>query len=248
METINESRATREAHRGSLFDSLGTPASTSWRNKLIWGDNKLVAGSLLKEFAGQVNLVYIDPPFDTGADFSFHVKIGDEEVTKEPSIIEEHAYSDTWGAGRASYLRMMYERLVLVWELLTDGGSFYLHCAPNVSHYLKLVGDEIFGSESFRSEIIWQRTSAHSRLRRYGPVHDVILYYTKGDDLVWNPQYLPYSEDYINAFYYRIEESTGRRYRLSDLTSRRPGGRYLWKGSPPLSERSGGGSRPGLSP
>src|SRR5471032_3014738 len=134
VETINESRATREAQRGSLFGELGGSTSDGWRNKLIWGDNKLIAASLLRAFAGQVKLIYIDPPFDTGTDFSFRTKIGDEQVTKQPSIIEEHAYSDTWGAGRSSYLRMMHERIVLIWELLSDGGSFYLHCAPNVSH------------------------------------------------------------------------------------------------------------------
>lgn len=90
---INESRATRESLRGSLFGTAGSASAGEWRNKLIWGDNKLVAGSLLQHFAGRVNLIYIDPPFDTGTDFSFQVRVGDAHWTKEPSIIEEHAWS-----------------------------------------------------------------------------------------------------------------------------------------------------------
>jgi adenine-specific DNA-methyltransferase len=229
VETINESRATREAERGSLFASSGNGrAATGWRNKLVWGDNKLVAASLLDEFAGQVNLVYIDPPFDTGTDFSFRVRVGDEHITKKPSIIEEHAYSDTWGAGRSSYLRMMYERIVLIWELLAEGGSFYLHCAPNVSHYLKVLCDEVFGVESFRNEIIWKRTTAHSDTKQglvqYGKVHDVLLFYSKGSTWQWNTVYTDYDDAYVGSKYRNIEEGTGRRYRTGDLTAAKPGG------------------------
>jgi adenine-specific DNA-methyltransferase len=126
VETINESRATRERDAGSLLrpESRTEP----WRNQLIWGDNKLVMSSLLRDFAGQVELAYIDPPFDTGADFSMRVTVGDDdEVLKAPSILEEHAYRDTWGSGHDSYLSMMYIRLVLIHELLSDNGSLYVH-------------------------------------------------------------------------------------------------------------------------
>jgi adenine-specific DNA-methyltransferase len=99
VEMINESRATRERDEGALFIGGGA-RDESWRNQLIWGDNKLIMSSLLKDFAGQVKLIYIDPPFDTGSDFTFRVVVGDEQMTKQPSVIEEHAYSDTWGAGR----------------------------------------------------------------------------------------------------------------------------------------------------
>ncbi|MBA3475927.1 MAG: hypothetical protein H0T10_04135 [Actinobacteria bacterium] len=112
VETINESRATRERDAGSLFG--GGAQDTTWRNQLIWGDNKLVMSSLLKGFAGQIKLVYIDPPFNTDTDFSFEVKIGDDDVSKAPSVLEQHAYRDTWGAGYESYLSMMYARLVLI--------------------------------------------------------------------------------------------------------------------------------------
>jgi len=175
VETINESRATRQRDEGAL--DFGAPTSVSERNLPVWGDNQLVMGSLLKEYAGKIKLIYIDPPFDTGADFSVRVNIGDESFTKLPSILEEHAYRDTWGSGQASYLTMLYERLVLMHELLSEDGSFYVHLAPNVSHTVKLVLDEIFGPTQFRSELIWKRTGAHGAAKRFAPVHDVILYY-----------------------------------------------------------------------
>ena len=113
----------------------------------------------------------------------------------------------------------------------------YLHLGPNVSHRVKILCDEIFGPDNFRNEITWRRTSAHSRLRRYGPVHDVILYYSKSEEPKWNPQYIPYDQEYVDTFYSRVEEGTGRRYQLDNLTSARPGGRYHWKGQPPPGRR-----------
>ena len=155
IETVNESRATREALKGGiqrgLFDIYegkeGDSFEEGWKNKLIWGDNLLVMGSLLEKFAGKIDLIYIDPPFATGADFSFKTKIGetDEETRKEQSVIEEKAYRDTWGRGADSYLSMMYERLVLLRDLLSDQGCIYVHCDNTMSHYLKLLLDEIWG-------------------------------------------------------------------------------------------------------
>lgn len=142
VETINESRATRKRDRGALFAS---DAPDDVRNLLIWGDNKLVMGSLLRDYAGQIKLVYIDPPFDTGADFSYRVSVGDSSVEKMPSILEEHAYRDTWGHGQSSYLSMLYERVVLIHELLSETGSLYLHVGTNVSHAVKIILDEVFG-------------------------------------------------------------------------------------------------------
>ena len=230
VETINESRATRERDSGGLFGT--TADTTASRNQLIWGDNKLVMSSLLDEYAGRVKLVYIDPPFDTGADFSFRVSVGDRAVTKQPSVLEEHAYRDTWGKGRQSYLAMMYERLVLLHELLADDGSLYLHCAPNVSHYLKLVCDEIFGADGFRSEIVWKRSSAHSDVgqgrRQHGRIHDVILFYTKSSSWIWNQLHTPYDDEYISSKYPHVEPDTGRRYGSWDMTG--PGGEA--KGNP----------------
>lgn len=235
VETINESRATRERDTGALFGGLGggqQGASSSARNQLIWGDNKLVMSSLLAEYAGAVNLVYIDPPFDTGTDFSFRVKIGEADVTKTPSILEESAYRDTWGRGRSSYLHMLYERLVLIYELLADEGYLFLHLGSNVSHFGKVLCDEIFGAAGYVNEIIWKRQTAHSDVgqgaRHLGRLHDSILLYRKGEGGPWNMEFTPYEESYVEAFYRHVEPETGRRYRLSDATG--PGGES--KGNP----------------
>ncbi len=223
VETINESRATRERDTGALFSDstplTGDREPATRRNQLIWGDNKLVMSSLLDQFAGKVNLVYIDPPFATGDDFTHSVSVGDGSVAKLPSVLEEHAYRDTWGAGYESYLAMMYSRLVLVHELLDDAGSFYLHSGQAVSHVLRCLCDEIFGTPQFRNEIVWQRTGAHNDPRRYGNIAESILFYTKSDRYTWNVQRTQYSDDYIKERFRSVEEGTGRRYWLNTLTA-----------------------------
>src|SRR5579884_142221 len=237
VETINESRATREAERGWLF-GLSEATQTSWHNKLIWGDNKLVAASLHAQFAGQIKLVYIDPPFDTGSDFSFRVRVGDETLTKTPSVIEELAYRDTWGAGRSSYLQMMYERLVLIHELLSDDGALYLHCGPTVSHYLKVLCDEIFGAENFRNEIIWKRKAGRGETNaaaiRFGVTTESILFYAKSSATKFRRQYSESNPDYIATKFTHVD-SDGRRYQLDNLSSPspRPNLTYEYKGYAP---------------
>jgi DNA modification methylase len=154
VETVNESLTDRES--GRLFRQKGQPAP-GWRNKLIWGDNKYIMASLLSEFAGKINLIYIDPPFATGADFSINIKVGDLEWTKEASVIEEKAYRDTWGRGLDSYLQMMYDRLVLMRELLADNGKIIVHIGSNVNHAIRMLMDEVFGPENFRNEIVVKR-------------------------------------------------------------------------------------------
>lgn len=133
IEVINEPRE-QSSESLSLF---GNQKIEGWRNKLIWGDNKLVISSLLKDYAGKINLIYIDPPFDVGADFSVKVKVGDEEITKEPSILEEKAYRDTWGRGTDSFLHMIYERILLMKDLLAENGSIYVHCDYRVNSYIE---------------------------------------------------------------------------------------------------------------
>jgi adenine specific DNA methylase Mod len=220
IETINQSRATRE--QTPLLAGLPPPplfeGKTSdrdiWRNKLIWGDNKYVLASLLEEgFAGKLNLIYIDPPFDTGDDFSFRVKIGDEEVVKQPSIIEQKAYNDTWGKGTDSYLQMMYERLVLMRDLLANNGSIYVHLDWHVGHYVKLIMDEIFGKENFRNEVIWDKGFRGTESKRiYQHSHDVMLFYAKGENYVWNQQGQPYKDESMGR-YNQVDED-GRAYAL----------------------------------
>ena len=156
VETINESAQERQ----KALDIFASGRESEWRNRLIWGDKKYVLPSLLPEFAGKVNLIYIDPPFDTGADFSFTTTIPDTDTSfvKEPSVIEQKAYRDTWGKGLDSYLKWFYETVVLLRELLADDGSLYVHLDWHVGHYAKAVLDEVFGIDYFHNEIVWKRT------------------------------------------------------------------------------------------
>ena len=161
IETVNESRATRDARRSdvqtSLFDfyqgNEGDTFEEGWKNKLIWGDNLVVMGSLLKDFAGKIDLIYIDPPFATGADFSLTAQIGEsgERVFKEQSLIEEKAYRDTWGFGIDSYITMIHQRLLLMRDLLSVGGSIYVHCDWRVNSFIRLLMNEVFGNDNFES-------------------------------------------------------------------------------------------------
>jgi len=189
VETVNEPR-----EAGLFAKQMPKWWPEGWRNKLIWGDNKYVMSSLLPEFAGKINLIYIDPPFATGADFSIKMKIGDLEWTKEPSVIEEKAYRDTWGKGLDSYLQMMYERLVLMRELLAEDGSIYVHLDHHVVHYIKTIMDEIF-PECFRNEIIWFKGREGSGLSNLPTEYQCILLYKKHKDAIpfWNPPKRGYS-------------------------------------------------------
>ena len=222
VETINESRATRERDAGSLLRA-GSVAETS-RNQLIWGDNKLVMSSLLADFAGAVDLIYIDPPFATGDDFTLELRVGDETVLKQPSVLEEHAYRDTWGRGRDSYLTMIFERLVLMHELLSETGSIYVHCDTRANSALRFVLDEIFGGLMFRNEIRWSRSLPKNDPRQFGRSSDSILYYTKSDTRTFNAQYVPQKEESVDAHYRKNDD--GRLYRLASLLA--PGGRGPW--------------------
>ena len=199
IETVNESRAAREAKKGgvqgTLFDVYdgkeGDTFESGWRNKLIWGDNLLVMGSLLEKFTGKIDLIYIDPPFATGADFSFTAPVGEsgESVFKEQSLIEEKAYRDTWGDGRDSYLAMMVDRLKLLRRLLSPSGSFFLHCDWHVGHLLRSLGDEVFGSDHFLNEIIWYYYNKfQGNVNRFAANHDVILWYRQGESYQFERQ------------------------------------------------------------
>ncbi|SEH13889.1 DNA methyltransferase [Thermoleophilum album] len=189
IERVNESRATRESKKGGVQQTLfdvwegkeGETFEEGWRNKLIWGDNLLVMGSLLEKFAGKIDLIYIDPPFATGADFSFTAPIGEEgeEVYKEQSVLEEKAYRDTWGRGIQSYLSTIYDRLVVMRELLSEHGTIYVHLGYKIMHYVKLMMDEIFGTENFVNQIIWFYPDTPGRTeKRFNAKHDVILCYS----------------------------------------------------------------------
>jgi adenine-specific DNA-methyltransferase len=161
----------------------------SFRNMLIWGDNKLILHSLLDKYRGKIDLVYIDPPFDVGADFTMKVQLGDEKdsVLKEQSLMEAVAYRDTWGKGTDSYLHMMYERLSLIRELLSDKGSIYVHCDWRVNSLLRLIMSEVFGKENFRNQITWHYYNKYSAATTcYPRAHDDILFYTKSASAIFN--------------------------------------------------------------
>jgi DNA modification methylase len=191
IETVNESRATREARKGGVQQTLfdvwegkeGDTFEEGWRNKLIWGDNLLVMGSLLEKFAGKIDLIYIDPPFATGADFSFLAQVGDEgfEIEKEQSILEELAYRDTWGGGTYSYLSMILPRLRRMYELLSPSGSLVVHVDYRLVSQIRLLLDETFGAEHFRNEIVWHYHSGGISQEFFPRKHDSLLWYCKGD-------------------------------------------------------------------
>ena len=215
VETVNETAQERQL----TLDLLFAGRETEWRNRLIWGDKKYVLPSLLPEFAGKVNLIYIDPPFATGADFSFTTALpeSDENFTKEPSIIEQKAYRDTWGKGLDGYLQWFYEAVVLLRELLTENGCIYVHCDPRLDSSLRLLLDEIFGPNAFRNEIIWKRTTSHTDASSYGSVHDTILFYLKSDAYKQNEVTQNYDAEY-REHYYRYVDSNNRRFMSADLT------------------------------
>lgn len=243
IEQIDEPRKDANMVAGkdsfSLFscDTNSGRQQGGWSNKLIWGDNKLVLSSLKNgpmreeiEKAGGLKLVYIDPPFDIGADFSFDVTVGDESVTKEPSVIEELAYRDTWGRGRDSYVSMIFERLKLVKELLAADGSIYVHVGPNVSHLVRSIMDELFGTDRYQNEIIWRRAFAHSDSTRYGVIHDAILFYTSSEKWTWNPVRQAPDKDYIETFFDCYDKKREERYqRISLSAGGLSGGGYTYE-------------------
>jgi adenine-specific DNA-methyltransferase len=244
LEHVDEPRTeTKVQHE--LFDARGRQAK-GWTNKLIWGDNKLIlsslkAGALRRQIedAGGLKLIYIDPPFDVGADFSMDIEIGGETFHKEPNLLEQIAYRDTWGRGADSFISMIYERLILMRDLLAEDGSIYVHCDWRVNSFMRLALDEIFGAGQFFNQLCWRRTTAHGDAkqgaRRFDIVDDTILCYGRSrDQRTWNTQYVPFSDDQIEQQYNKVE-GDGRRYRLVTPTAAKPGGDtlYEWKGVKP---------------
>jgi DNA modification methylase len=189
IEQVDEPRAEIDTKlQMSMFDVDDRGRQLKgWQNKLIWGDNKLILSSLKNgplreeiEKQGGIKLIYIDPPFDVGADFSMDIEIGDDTFTKNANILEEIAYRDTWGKGTDSFISMIFERLVLMRDLLAVDGSIYVHCDYRVSPYMKLILDEVFGVNNFKNEIIWYYQNGGGRARTwFNRKHDTIFWYTK---------------------------------------------------------------------
>ncbi|RJQ28534.1 site-specific DNA-methyltransferase [Candidatus Parcubacteria bacterium] len=243
IEQVDEPRAEKPedtALQSSLFDSRGRQLK-GWTNKLIWGDNKLILSSLKNgplreeiEKQGGLKLIAIDPPFDVGADFSMDIEIGGDTFTKKPSILEEIAYRDTWGKGADSFIAMIYERLVLMRDLLAEDGSIYVHCDWRVNSYIRLAMEEIFGRDRLVNEIVWKRGYGHGDAKRsMGAAQDTIFFFTKSNSYTLNPFYHAHSEEYLTSFFKHQDEQG--RYKLENLTSPspRPNLTYPYKGFPP---------------
>ena len=226
-------------------------ADPNWSNRTLWtGDNLDIMRGMNSE---TVDLIYLDPPFNSNRNYSapigseaagaafkdtwtlsdvdeaWHGEIADRDQALYAIV---YAAGLSHGKGMKSYLIMMAVRLLEMRRLLKDKSSVYLHCDPTASHYLKMLMDAIFGTGKFRSEIAWKRSGAHNDARQgrrqHGRIHDVLLFYTKTDDWIWNPQHTPYDREYIEKSYRHVEEGTGRRFRLDNLTG--PGGAA--KGNP----------------
>ena len=243
IEQVDEPRAEKDTRlQMTLFDLDARGRQLKgWTNKLIWGDNKLILSSLKNgplreeiEKQGGLKLIYIDPPFDVGADFSMDIEIGGDTFTKKPNILEEIAYRDTWGRGADSFISMIYERLILMRDLLHEEGSIYVHMGPNVASSVEAVIREMFGSTGASATITWKRVTAHGDSQRWGITHDAILWRTKNERYIWNPQHEPYSDEYLSRF--TLKTADGRAYQLDNITSPnpRPNMMYEWRGcSPP---------------
>jgi DNA modification methylase len=244
IEQVDEPRAEKpedskrkDKNQGLLFslDERGRQLK-GWTNKLIWGDNKLILSSLKNgplreeiEKQGGLKLIYIDPPFDVGADFSMDIEIGGDTFTKKPNILEEIAYRDTWGKGADSFFCMIYERLVLMKDLLSEEGSIYVNLDEKVVHGVKLIMDEVFGG-TFQNDIIIRSTFAHADANRYGSIHQTLLFYTRTPSYEHSTVYVPYDQEYIDK-YYRYSDPDGRKWLSCSLTGAgASGGQFEWRG------------------
>ena len=227
IELVDEPRAEETSDTSlqlDLFDERGRQRK-GWTNKLIWGDNKLILSSLKNgplrediEEQGGLKLIYIDPPFDVGADFSMDIEIGGDTFTKKPNILEEIAYRDTWGKGADSFIAMIYERLILMRDLLAEDGSIYVHCDWRVNSFIRLVLDDVFGSGYYKNELRWKRQpvrGAKATSNQFARNSDSILFYSKTEKWVWNGAYKDYESNFIETKFRR--DQNGRLFRDCDL-------------------------------
>ena len=194
-----------------LKESYGQPKD-DWMNKIFWGDNLQVMSHLLKDYRGEINLIYIDPPFDSKADYKKRIKLRGQSVESDQSTFEEKQYGDIWT--NDEYLQFMYERLVACRDLLSDTGCIYLHCDWHKSHYLRCVCDSIFGVNNFRNEIIWSYSTLGRPEDRFAMKHDTILCYGKTSNTFFNAEEarVPYSDEYIKSHFRDVDEN-GRQCR-----------------------------------
>jgi site-specific DNA-methyltransferase (adenine-specific)/adenine-specific DNA-methyltransferase len=245
LEHIDEPRK-EKADEDELGLGMGGRQVKGWTNKLVWGDNKLILSSLKSgalrrqiEDAGGLKLIYIDPPFDVGADFSMDIEIGGETFHKEPNLLEQIAYRDTWGRGADSFISMIYERLILMRDLMHPEGSIYVHCDWRVNSYMRMAMSEVFGESNYRNEIQWKRKGGSANpSNRLGVVLDSILWFSKSDNICFSPEFTlddDETQKYIKERFVD-KDPDGRRWMKSPIVSPnpRPNLTYDYKGySPP---------------
>ncbi len=233
------------AQLAETFDPSGELQTANGEQRtgnLYYGDNKEVLAHLLANgYRGKVDLIYIDPPFDSGADYVRKVTLrGKSALAKlegeSYSLGEQVQYTDIWA--NDNYLQFMYERLILLKELLREGGSIWLHCDWHKSHMIRCVADEVFGPDSLHNEIVWKRTGGRSDSTTFNHIHDVVFFYTKGEGMCFKAQYVPHDPAYIEK-YYTYTEKDGRRYATIDATQaglRKGASGEPWKGFSPGSK------------
>ncbi|MBU6199771.1 MAG: site-specific DNA-methyltransferase, partial [Xanthomonadaceae bacterium] len=206
---------------GAVQGSLGDAAARPWQNRLIYGDNLLAMAALLAgdehtpSLRGKVDLIYIDPPFDSKADYRTKVRLPGVEIEQRPTVMEQLAYSDTWSGGTATYLETIVPRLLLMRELLVDSGAIYVHLDWHVAHYVKITMDELFGKENLEREVIWSfdtKSGYKSTADNWVRSHDTLLYWAKSKQSVhFTKEYLPYDAEYLKRF--KKLDEYGRAYR-----------------------------------
>ena len=220
IEHVDEPRAEESLLiQPGLFDLTSGRQLKGWTNKLIWGDNKFVLSSLKSgplreeiEANGGIKLIYIDPPFDVGADFTMDVEIGGETLEKQPSVLEEIAYRDTWGKGQDSFLSMIFERLTIMRDLMASNASIYVHCDWRLNSVLRLVLDEVFGKENFVNELVWKSgviKGGRGVANKFGKLVDYIFLYSKSRTYFFESIYKDHDLNSIhNKFVHK--DSSGR--------------------------------------
>ncbi len=188
-----------------------------WINKIFWGDNLQVMSHLLKDYRGKINLIYIDPPFDSKADYKRKIALKGKNVENAYNTFEEKQYTDIWT--NDEYLQFMYERLILMRELLADDGSIYIHVDYRKNSYIRIIMDEIFGMNNFKAEISWQKLrSVKSQSKHFANMKDNILVYSKNSNPLFIPQLLPKDQKLLKTHYRHEDPETGKRYNLADFT------------------------------
>lgn len=237
-------------------ESTKVAGNNGWLNRIIYGNNLFVMQALIAgdpktgmpSMRGKIDLIYIDPPFDSKADYRTRIHLTGGDLEQKPAVIEQFAYSDTWKNGTSSYLEMMVPRLVLMHELLSEQGSIFVHIDWHVGHYVKILLDDIFGRGCFQNEIVWQRTDAHNDVtNRFGNIHDVVFFYSKSKNFHFDASAFPDEVSEVNLkeySYLELEDGsvvnykgnelrTGRRFRTVDATWKGTSNVFTWRGAKP---------------